>query len=424
MSDMNYTSDSTPQSDADPNAVSIEQANERIHERLPALSGTEKLALNQCRGRYLANPLLSPMASPPFRASAMDGYAFRAADGGNTRAVVGESFAGHPSTDTLSPGECVRITTGARVPDDADMVVQQENTSLSGSTLLIEKHPNEVGHHIRAVGSDCEQGRCIAAAGTRINAGLIGLCSALGMDALVVKRKVRITLMSTGDELRSPGESLASGQIYDSNTALLTALLDDPSLEVSVGARMQDNPTSVNNALNQAMDAADFVITTGGVSVGAKDYLREVVEARGGVALWKVAMKPGRPLSFAVIDGRTPWFGLPGNPVSAALTALLFVLPAIKHSLGLAPSPMRTLQARSLDDLKKLPGRVEFQRGYLSTSEDGEMVVSTTGLQDSHVLSSLANANCFIRLAMESSGALSGDQVTVIPYEFVQSTLA
>ncbi len=424
MSGMNYTTDLTSQSDADPNAVSIEQANERIHERLPMVSGTEYLPLHQCRGRYLNSALLSPMSSPPFRASAMDGFAFRAADGGDTRSVVGESFAGHPCSDILLPGECVRVTTGARVPNDADMVVQQENTSLSKTTLSIEKLPEALGHHIRGVGSDCQQGQCIAQAGTRINAGLIGLCSALGIDALEVKRKVRITLISTGDELKSPGDVLSSGQIYDSNTALLTALLDNPNFDVSVGARMQDNPASVNHALDQAISVSDVVITTGGVSVGEKDYLREVVDARGGVALWKVAMKPGRPLSFGVIDDKTPWFGLPGNPVSAALTTLLFVLPAIKHSLGLKQSPMRTLQARCSDNLKKLPGRVEFQRGYLSSLDNGEIVVSTTGLQDSHVLSSLANANCFIRLAMESSGANPGDLVTVIPYEFAQHTLA
>lgn len=420
---MNVTTSNTPFADADPNAVSIERANELINQRLPALSGTISLPLMQCRGRYLDAPLFSPMASPPFRASAMDGYAYRAADGGNTRTVVGESFAGHPCDDNLAPGECVRITTGARVPDDADMVVQQENTSIEASTLLIKQHVKTLAHHIRAIGSDCEQGLCIADAGTRINAGLIGLCAALGIETLPVKRTVRLSIISTGDELRPIGETLATGQIYDSNTALLTALLEDPCFEISVCKRMQDNPSSVNSALNEAMMSSDFVITTGGVSVGEKDYLREVVEARGGVDLWKVAMKPGRPLSFGVLDEKTPWFGLPGNPVSAALTALLFVLPAIQHCQGLTNRPIRTLQARCLDDLKKLPGRVEFQRGHLRTTDAGEMVVSTTGLQDSHVLSSLANANCFIRLPIESDGAQPGDQVTVLPYEFVRNTL-
>lgn len=454
----NTTSDKSA-SDADPNAVSIETANELINQRLPTLSGTETLPLMQCRGRYLETPLLSPMHSPPFRSSAMDGFAFRAADGGDERIVVGESFAGHPSVDTLQPGECVRITTGARVPDDADMVVQQENVSIiratsqsttctagqstpklgtgtgtgtgTGSetnttpdtTIVIEKQPDKIGHHIRAIGTDCQQDACIAKAGTRVNAGLIGLCSALGIQALTVKRQVRITLVSTGDELKHPSETLASGQIYDSNSHLLAALYDDPCFDITVGKRMLDNPQSVNDSLNQAMESSDFVITTGGVSVGAKDHLREVVEARGGVDLWKVAMKPGRPLSFGVLDGKTPWFGLPGNPVSAALTSLLFVLPAIKHCQGITNNPMRSLRVRCLDELTKLPGRVEFQRGQLSTTDDGEMVVSTTGLQDSHVLSSLANANCFIRLSVESDGVRVGGMVDVLPYEFVRSTL-
>ena len=420
---MNHTTNLTAASDADPTAVSIEQANELICKRLPKLSGTETLPLIQCRGRYLAEPLSSPMHSPPFRASAMDGFAYRASDGGSERKIIGKSFAGHPSADTLKPGECVHITTGARVPDDADMVVQQENTSLADSTMRIEKHPDTIGHHIRESGSDCKQGQQIAEAGSRINAGLIGLCSALGIQTLTVKRQVHITLISTGDELKHLGETLASGQIYDSNSALLTALFDDPCFKVTVGEPMRDNPDSVNQALNQAVNAADFVITTGGVSVGAKDHLREVVEARGGVDLWKVAMKPGRPLSFGVIDKKTPWFGLPGNPVSAALTSLLFVLPAIKYSLGVPNQPIPTLQARCLDKLQKLPGRVEFQRGKFSETADGEWVVSTTGFQDSHVLSSLANANCFIRLPLESDGTSPGDLVTVLPYEFVLSTL-
>lgn len=424
MSAMNHTTDPTPASDADPTAVSIEEAIELICRRLPALSGTQTLPLLQSRGRYLESELLSPMHSPPFRASAMDGFAYRAADGGDKRTIIDESFAGHPSTDTLHLGECVRITTGARVPDDADTVVQQENTSVTNSTVVIEKHPENIGHHIRAVGSDCKQGLRIAESGTRVNAGLIGLCSALGIRSLDVKRQVRITLISTGDELKRPDETLESGQIYDSNSALLAALFDNPCFDVTVGSRMRDDPASVNHALNEAMKAADFIITTGGVSVGAKDHLRDVVESRGGVDLWKVAMKPGRPLSFGVLDGQTPWFGLPGNPVSAALTSVLFVLPAIKLSQGLANDPIPTLSARCLDDLRKLPGRVEFQRGRFSATAEGEWVVSTTGLQDSHVLSSLVNANCFIRLPMESNGANVGDPVTVMPYAFVLDTLA
>ena len=409
--------------DADPDALTIEQANDRIAKRLPSLEGVECVGLEQVRGRYLAEDVFSPMPSPPFRASAMDGFAYRFSDAGNTRQLAGESFAGHPALNTLAPGQCVRITTGAKLPDQCDTVVQQENTTLSGSQLLINIKPGKIGHHVRDTGSDCASGSCIANASTRVNAGLIGLCSALGIRELKVHRRLRIALVSTGDELKQAGDTLADGQIYDANTALLRSILASPNVVLSFAGHMRDTQKSVNDTLTRAADEADMIITTGGVSVGARDHLREVMDTRGGVDLWKVAMKPGRPLSFGMLDGKTPWFGLPGNPVSAALTALLFVMPALRQLQGLAPEPLRLLKAVAEDTLTKLPGRVEFQRGWLVFNESGELTVSTTGLQDSHVLSSLSRANCFIRLDIDSNGVEAGDTVKVVPYDFFGSAL-
>jgi len=410
--------------DHDPNAVSIEEANALIAARLTRLNGTEAVDLCSARARYLSDDLISPINSPPFRASAMDGYAYRFSDKGNTRSVVATALAGHPAPNTLSPGDCVRVTTGAKIPDEADTVVQHENTSISGDQLNITAAPPKPGHHVRNSGSDCERGHCLAKAGTRVNAGLLGLCAALGIQKIEVMRKVRIILLSTGDELKRGGQPLADGQIYDSNTTLLAALFDAPNFDVIIGNHIKDNPKSVNDALSEASNMADFIITTGGVSVGEKDHLREVMQTRGGVDLWKVAMKPGRPLSFGVLDGNTPWFGLPGNPVSAALTALLFVMPAIRHSQGLPEEPLRFIPAVCKDKLEKLPGRVEFQRGLMTINQDGSLSVSTTGLQDSHVLSSLAKANCLIRLPSASCGANPGDTVSVTPFEFLGETLA
>ena len=421
---MNHRNGSSTASDHDPNAVTIEEANARISARLTQLTGTETVNLLDARLRFLGQDLISPMPSPPFRASAMDGYAYRFSDDGNTRHIVSTSLAGHPAPNTLLPGECVRITTGAKIPDDADTVVQQENTSIDADQMCITITPPKLGHHVRDIGSDCEQGRCIATAGKRVNAGLIGLCAALGIQQIEVLRRVNISILSTGDELIRGGHPRSDGQIYDANTSLLAALFDSPNFNVVIGDHIQDDPKSVNDALSEASALSDIIITTGGVSVGEKDHLREVMEKRGGVDLWKVAMKPGRPLSFGVLDGITPWFGLPGNPVSAALTSLLFVMPALRQCQGLPQEPLRVIQAVCKDRLEKLPGRVEFQRGRLDTDQDGTMTVSTTGLQDSHVLSSLANANCLIRLPNESSGANPGDSVAVVPFEFFSETLS
>jgi len=383
MFSMNHTSEPNTLCDSDPNAITIEQANAAIAAGLPSLNGNETLSPSDARGRHLSADLLSPMASPPFRASAMDGFAIRLADPGDTRRIVGNSYAGHPGPNTLEIGDCVRVMTGAKVPDDADTVVQIENTEESKDHITLMTRPTQLGHHVRNIGSDCEDGSCIAKAGTRINAGLIGLCAALGINELQVKRTVKIQVLSSGDELAPKGSQLGDGQIYDSNGDLLAALLDNPNFDVTIAEPMQDTFDGIDQSLTAAKDAgADVIITTGGVSVGERDHLRTVIDSRGGVDLWKVAMKPGRPLSFGLLDGDTPWFGLPGNPVSAALTALIFVIPAIRHAQGLAAKPFRVLPARCESMLKKLPGRVEFQRGVLTISDAGEWSVSTTGLHE------------------------------------------
>jgi len=407
--------------DADPNAITIEAANARIAALMPRITQSETIPLANALGRYLSSDLNSPMSSPPFRASAMDGYAFRHADDGSTRRVIGKSLAGHPGPDTLQIGECVRVMTGARVPHQADTVVQQENIDVQNDHITIGTWPDP-GHHIREVGSDCHAGVCLANAGTRINSGLIGLCSALGIETVSVLRQLHITVLSTGDELQQCGQPLRDGQIYDANAPLLQALLTDPSLIVTCRKNMLDSADSIDQALTSAA-TSDAIITSGGVSVGTHDFLREVMASRGGVDLWKVAMKPGRPLSFGLLDSKTPWFGLPGNPVSAALTTLLFVIPALRHSQGAPNNPLRVLPAICTDTLKKLAGRVEFQRGILTFEPDGQLSVSTTGLQDSHVLSSLAKSNCFIRLPVDSTGAMAGELVEVIPYEFIDGFL-
>lgn len=400
--------------DADVNAISIEEALDRIQSRLPRLERHEIISCSDALGRITASKVHSPISVPPFRASAMDGYALRVSEAGSSLIVEGHSYAGHPGLDAISYGACQRITTGARVPDDADAVVQQENVKIDGDTILVNKQPN-VGLNIRLPGSDSQQGDELLESGTRIGAAQVALLAAHGIDKINVHRQIHVAIFSTGDELVSPPDSLQPGQIYDANRSLLIALLSNPAIRISDLGICKDSKADIQNILERASDA-DLVISSGGVSVGDADHVRAVLEQSGRVDLWKIAMKPGRPLTFGFSKPSQAFFGLPGNPVSAALTALLFVKPAIRSMLDMESLRSPKLQLPLASDIFKLPGRVEYQRAVICKNDEGAWQVSTTGLQDSHVLSSLNKANCLIELPIESTGGQIGDIVQVIPF--------
>lgn len=408
--------------DADPNAITIEQARARILEQLVTVSEDESLEATSALGRVLAQDVVSPMNVPAFRASAMDGYAVRVSDCATRLTVIGQSLAGHPGSDQLQAGTAQRITTGARVPDDADAVVQQENVVLENNIISIEKLPHS-GLHIRNPGTDSAKGCVLIKAGEPVNAAELGLLAAHGISQVVVKRKLRIALFSTGDELVEAGDQLANGQIYDSNRALLRALLTDACCDVSDLGIVKDSVDDLNRVFDDALHA-DLVISSGGVSVGDADFVKDVLDSRGSINLWKIAMKPGRPLTFGVLDQGSLFFGLPGNPVSAALTCLLFVKPAITSLCGSVPHITPPLHLPLTGSLTKNPGRVEYQRARLLATGNGQQwSVTTTGLQDSHVLSSLHKADCLIELPIESSGAQEGELVRVIPFTHYSRSL-
>ena len=400
--------------DADANAISIEEALERIQSRLPRLNRYETISCSDALGRVTASTVQSPISVPPFRASAMDGYALRVSDVGSRLIVEGQSYAGHPGPDAISIGSCQRITTGARVPDDADAVVQQENVEIDGDSITVNKQPS-VGLNIRLPGSDSQQSDELLQSCTRMGAAQIALLAAHGIDKINVHKQIHVAVFSTGDELVSPPESLQSGQIYDANRSLLIALISNPAIRISDLGICKDSKSAIQNILERASDA-DLVISSGGVSVGDADHVRAVLEQSGRVDLWKIAMKPGRPLTFGFSKPSQAFFGLPGNPVSAALTALLFVKPAIRSMLGMESLQSPKLQLPLASDIFKLPGRVEYQRAVICKNENGAWHVSTTGLQDSHVLSSLNKANCLIELPIDSTGGKIGDIVHVIPF--------
>ncbi len=401
--------------DLDPSAMSIDAARNKIFALLPDFDETETLATASSRGRIAADTIVAPNPVPAFRNSAMDGYAFKHEDQLTTLKIIDKSLAGHPSRNQLTSGECVRITTGARLPDDADTVVQQENVSVSEQNLVIEKLP-EKGFHVRQIGSDLNAGASLITSGTHLSPASLAVLTSHGISSISVKKKLKVAVFSTGDELVDAKPNVNAAQIIDANRCLLSNMLSNEHTDVFDLGIVADNLESLATKFNEAASSADIVLSSGGASVGDADYIKTVLEEHGKMHMWKVAMKPGRPLVFGLLQSNTPYFGLPGNPVSAAVTCLQFVKPSIRYMLGQAQAQLPHLSATLLSDTKKLPGRTEFQRGVLSIDEKGTCSVDSTGVQDSHMISSLQHANCFIELDSDSDGAKAGEQVNVLPF--------
>lgn len=400
--------------DSDPDAISIEQAVQRILQKLVPIQTTESIACSSALSRVTAEQILSPGSVPSFRASAMDGYAVKVEDCNKPLQIIGQSMAGHPGDDHIVTGTCQRITTGARVPDEANAVVQQENVSRVDNTVTITQIPAR-GLNIRDPGSDSQAGTCLLPKNSVLGAAQMALLAAHGISSVNVRKRLKVAVFSTGDELVEAGSKRASGQIFDANRSLLKALLENSAVELIDLNIASDTRQSIHSVLDKAQ-GADLIVSSGGVSVGDADHVRSVLEQRGEISLWKIAMKPGRPLTFGMIDNGIAYFGLPGNPVSAAITCLLFVKPAIACMMGLEETLPPPLHLPLKGSLKKNPGRVEYQRGQIARCDLGSWHVSTTGLQDSHVLSSLHQANCLIELPLDSAGAGSGETVKVYPF--------
>lgn len=403
----------------DPQSQTVEQALEKIGALTERLRGTERVFLRDALDRVLARDVPAAMDVPPERNSAMDGYAFAGRDlggDGETRLrLVGQSLAGHPFTGQIGPGECIRIMTGAVMPEGADSVVMQERVDEHGDDIILPAGTG-IGENVRLPGQDVHKGDVILPAGRRVNAADIGLLASQGIAEVEIVRRPVVAFFSTGDELRGVGEPLASGQIHDSNRHTLYALLRRMNAGIRDMGVIPDQPDAIVEAFREARDTADMVITTGGVSVGDADYVKQTLESLGRIDFWKIAMKPGRPLAFGRL-GDALFFGLPGNPVSTMATFILFVRPSLQRLMGMEPHPPLTLRARCLNRLRKVPGRTDYQRGILSQDESGAPVVSTTGLQGSHVLSSMSRANAFIIIPREAGDVEEGTEVEVMPLD-------
>jgi molybdopterin molybdotransferase len=305
--------------------------------------------------------------------------------------------------------------TGAVMPGGADAVVMQEQIAREQDKISLRGNVVQKGLNVRYAGEDMRRGETILDRGTRLGPAEIGLLASTGFNEVAVTRKLRIAFFSTGDELSSIGMPLSHGRIYDSNRYTLSCMLSEPGIECYDLGIVRDQREAVRGALTQASEVADLILTSGGVSVGEADFVTETLRELGEINFWRMAIKPGKPLAFGRLNNAW-FFGLPGNPVSTMVTFYQFVLPAIRKMAGAQMREPFLIQARCAGNLNKQAGRMEFQRGILKREADGGWIVSTTGLQDSHVLSSMSKANCFVLLAAESTGANDGDLVTVQPF--------
>ncbi|MBI3936217.1 MAG: molybdopterin molybdotransferase MoeA [Betaproteobacteria bacterium] len=403
--------------DYDPDSMPVARARELIGRFLTPVSAAECVHIRAALERVLSEDLVSPLDVPAHDNSAMDGYAVRfadlEADGEATLRVAGSAFAGAPfKGQEVAAGQCVRIMTGAVIPAGADTIVMQEHVQVRGDLVVIGPGHRR-GQNLRRAGEDLKTGQVVLKRGQLMRPAEIGLVASLGIPEVMVFRRLRVAFFSTGDELRSIGSRLEEGQIYDSNRYTIHGMLARTGCEVIDMGVVRDDPQLLEKAFREAAAAADVVITSGGVSVGEADFVKDLLGRLGEVVFWKIAMKPGRPLAYGRI-GDAHFFGLPGNPVSVMVTFYQFVRDALFALMGRDPVPaLPTFKVPCTTNLKKAPGRTEFQRGILTQDGQGNWSVRVTGEQGSGILRSMSEANCFIILPEAQGNLPAGTLVDV-----------
>jgi len=398
----------------DPEALRVDKAREAILGCISAIVEVEGVPVREALGRVLAQDIVPRINVPAHDNSAMDGYAVRFSDLKNEATVlreVGAAFAGRVFEGGVGAGECVRIMTGALMPQGTDTVVIQEVVKVRGKSITVPPG-QKVKQNVRYAGEDLKVGVAVLGSGKLIRPAELGLIASLGIPEVKVKRKLRVALFATGDELASIGSPLREGEVYDSNRYTLYGMLARLGVEIADLGVVRDDPEELERAFRKAAAGADAVITTGGVSVGEADFVKSLMAKLGEVLFWKIAMRPGRPMAFGRI-GAAYLFGLPGNPVAVMVTFYQLVRDALLHLSGRTDDfSIPTLKAVASQDLRKVPGRTEFQRGILF-KEQNLWKVRTTGQQGSGVLRSMAQANCFIVLEHERGAVRAGEQVDV-----------
>jgi molybdopterin molybdotransferase len=402
----------------DPDALRVDKAREAILACLSPLTEVERAPTQEALGRILAEDIVPDIDVPAHDNSAMDGYAVRFSDLEKPLKEVGSALAGKPFTGKLGPGECVRIMTGAVMPAGADTVVIQEVVKkvkgTDGDRIAVPPGQKKA-QNVRYAGEDLKIGVPVLKAGRLLNPADVGLIASLGIAEVRVKRRLRVAFFATGDELASIGAPLKEGEIYDSNRYTVHGMLARLGVEAIDMGVVRDDPAALEAAFKKASSSADVVITTGGVSVGEADFIKQMMAKLGEVLFWKIAMRPGRPMAFGKI-GKAYLFGLPGNPVAVMVTFYQFVRDALLHLSGRADAAVPLLKVMSSENLRKVPGRTEYQRGVLFR-EQGEWKVRTTGQQGSGVLRSMSEANCFIVLEHERGSIKAGETVSVQLFE-------
>ncbi len=410
----------------DPQALSVNQVNAFLHERVQPVSANDAqdVYLFDALGRVLAQDVISPINVPAHNNSAMDGFAFDAAqlqaDQPLTLRVVGTALAGKAWQGKVNAGECLKIMTGAILPDGLDTIAPQEFCQVDSAhdvtTVTIPPNILKAGDNRRLMGEDLMQGHAALKAGQHLTPAALGLVASLGLPDVRVHRRLHVAYFSTGDEVLSLGEAPREGAVYDSNRYTVFGLLTRLGCEVIDMGVVRDDPALLEAAFAKAAQEADVIITSGGVSVGEADFTKAMMKKLGDVAFWKIAMRPGRPMAVGRI-GKSVLFGLPGNPVAVMVTFLAFVRPALLRMMGSTTQPAPLLKAKSLEPLRKKAGRTEYQRGFVSSAADGTLQVRTTGNQGSGVLSSMVQGNGLIVLHHEQGNVAVGDEVDVLMFE-------
>ena len=393
----------------DPDALHDDKAREAMRACLEPISDTQSAPTRDALGRILAQDIVPGINVPAHDNSAMDGYAVRFADIEKPLTEIGTALAGKPFSGKVGDGECVRIMTGAVMPIGTDTVVIQEVVTKQGERIIVPPGQKRA-QNVRYAGEDLQQGKPVLGNGKLLRPAELGLIASLGIGEVKVKRRLRVALFATGDELASIGAPLKDGEVYDSNRYTVHGMLSRLGVEIVDLGVVRDDPARLEAAFRKA-SSADAIITTGGVSVGEADFIKQMMAKLGEVLFWKIAMRPGRPMAFGKI-GNSYLFGLPGNPVAVMVTFYAFVRDALLHLAGRTDEAFPLLQAKSSVSLRKVPGRTEYQRGVVQ-QVDGEWRVRTTGQQGSGVLRSMSEANCFIVLEHERGNVQAGEAVSV-----------
>lgn len=405
----------------DPNSISVAQALSQIASNTKALQQSELLPIRDCLNRICSQPIRSTINVPGHANSAMDGYAIafsdlQRADSQDSQITtfkeIGCAFAGRAFDTACESGQCIRIMTGAVMPDGCDTIIMQEQAEQRDDGFIAVDSNHRLGENVRYAGEDIKQDEVILNSGDKIGPADLGVLASLGIGELNVFRKPIVAFMSTGDELVSINKTLGKGQIHDSNRYTLYGMLAQLEVDMIDLGVIQDDFDSIRSALLDAAQKADLVITTGGVSVGQADFIKTALEDIGQPEFWKIAIKPGRPLTFGKIEDSL-FIGLPGNPVAVMVTFNHFVIPAIRKLSGAPPTQAPVVRATSTEKMRKRAGRLEIQRGIATLSEGGQWQVCKTGKQGSGILTSMTRGNCFILLREDNEGVEIGDQVEI-----------